>query len=365
VNALDAQLAALLRGDAPWPPGADAQALLQRAGRHGVIPLLHDLLGSAPQTGAPQEVLAALRKHALRAAAEELLRRRELERLLGVLSAEGVAPLVLKGTALAYAHYREPHLRPRIDLDLLVPLAAQADACRALERAGYAGSRASGGRFVRTQAEFQRTAGAPGLIVDLHWRISTSPMFNRALSYESLGARATTVTAPRMRVPCAVDLLLHACAHRAARLPAHGAGLDRGDRLIWLQDLRVLAGAMDAAHWAEFLALATEHRLCGITLSALTAAREAVAAVVPGEVDAGLRRGAARREPSAALLHGNRWSVLLGDLRSLDGVRQRLGYVAERILPPPAYVREKYEGMARWPLPALYARHLAEGLRRR
>lgn len=327
--------------------------------------MLHEILGTARLPGAPAQVLDALRERALRAAAEELLRRRELERLLGVFSAEGLEPIVLKGTALAYGHYREPHLRPRIDLDLLVPLAAQADACRALETAGYAGNRASGGSFVRTQAEFQRAGGAPGLIVDLHWRISTSPMFNRALGYEILRARAAAVPSPRMQVPCTVDLLLHACAHRAARLPAHGAGLDRGDRLIWLYDIRVLARAMGAAQWTEFLELASAHRLCGISLSALTAAKEAVSAVIPEEIGAGLRRGAARREPSAALLGGNRWSVLMGDLRSLDGARQRLEYVTERMLPPPAYVREKYEGMSRWPLPALYARHLAEGLRRR
>jgi hypothetical protein len=364
LNALDGRLAALLRGET-WPHGVEAHALLQCAARHGVIPLLHDIVGTARPPQAPAPVLDALRERAMQAAAAELLWRRELERLLEALSGAGLAPIVLKGTALAYAHYREPHLRPRIDLDLLVPLAGRADAGRALAKAGYAGSLASGGRFVRTQAEFQRAAGAPGLVVDLHWRISTSPMFNRALGYETLSARAAAVPSPRMLVPCTVDLLLHACAHRAARLPAHGAGLDRGDRLVWLHDIRVLARAMDAAQWSEFLELAFTHQLCGISLSALTAADEAVGAAIPGEVRAGLRRGAARREPSAVLLTGNRWSVLAGDLRSLDGARQRLEYLAERLLPPPAYVREKYEALSRWPLPALYARHLAEGLRRR
>jgi hypothetical protein len=356
MNPLDTALAALLRGDGQWPASADPQQLLRRAQWHGVSALLHEALPPAQRD--------ALRDEAMRAAAGELLWRRELERLLRALSAEGIVPVVLKGTALAYTLYPAPHLRPRIDLDLLVPPAAREQAARALEQAGYAGSLSSAGRFVRTQAEFQRTR-APGLVVDLHWRISTTPLFSRALNYESLRARAVACPSPQMLVPCPVDALLHACAHRAARIPACGTGADPGDRLIWLHDIRVLAAALDGARWSEFAALAREHGLCGISLSGLEAARQALAARVPGAVLAGLREGAARQEPSAALLSGDRWRILAGELRSLPDLGQRVGYLLERTLPPAAYVREKYEGMARWPLPALYARHLAEGLRRR
>jgi hypothetical protein len=360
MNALDASLAALLRGDGHWPDNADPQAFLRRAQWHGVGALLHEAGGR----NSPPALRDALRDDAMRAAAAELLWRRELERLLRVLSAGGVVPVVLKGTALAYTLYPAPHLRPRIDLDLLVPLAAREHAARALEQAGYAGSLASAGRFVRTQAEFQR-AREPGLIVDLHWRISTTPMFTRSLGYELLRARAVACPSPQMLVPCPVDALLHACAHRAARIPVYGTDADPGDRLIWLMDIRVLAEALDGARWSEFAGLARKHGLCGICLSGLEAARAALGAPVPEAILGSLREGAARPEPSAALLGGDRWKILAGELRSLPDLGQRVRYLIERTLPPSAYVREKYQSMARWPLPALYARHLTEGLRRR
>jgi hypothetical protein len=159
--------------------------------------------------------------------------------------------------------------------------------------------------------------------------------------------------------------LLHACAHRAARIPVYGTDADPGDRLIWLMDIRVLAEALDGARWSEFAGLARKHGLCGICLSGLEAARAALGAPVPEAILGSLREGAARPEPSAALLGGDRWKILAGELRSLPDLGQRVRYLIERTLPPSAYVREKYQSMARWPLPALYARHLTEGLRRR
>src|ERR1700722_3334381 len=65
--------------------------------------------------GAP--LLAELRK----AEVVEILRERALRRVLDQLGAEGVDVLLLKGAGLAYTLYASPHLRPRADVDVMLP----------------------------------------------------------------------------------------------------------------------------------------------------------------------------------------------------------------------------------------------------
>ena len=98
----DAARVAAALGAAP-PVGHDAD-LRERAEYHGVWPLV------AGGAGALRDV-----------AAVELLRKRELLEVLRALDDAGVAPLLLKGAALAYSIYPSPVLRPRADTDLLIP----------------------------------------------------------------------------------------------------------------------------------------------------------------------------------------------------------------------------------------------------
>ena len=54
------------------------------------------------------------------AAVDDVARTRELVRVAGALEGAGCRPIVFKGAALAHTHYRQPWLRPRLDVDVLV-----------------------------------------------------------------------------------------------------------------------------------------------------------------------------------------------------------------------------------------------------
>jgi hypothetical protein len=63
---------------------------------------------------------------------------RDLEWIAGLLEADGIVPLALKGPALARRHYEPAFLRrPSLDLDLAVRGKDLERACRILVRAGY------------------------------------------------------------------------------------------------------------------------------------------------------------------------------------------------------------------------------------
>ena len=69
------------------------------------------------------------------AAAIELVRKREIGRVMQALAGEDI--LFFKGTALAYSLYPQPHLRPRLDHDILVRAERAADIHAALLALGY------------------------------------------------------------------------------------------------------------------------------------------------------------------------------------------------------------------------------------
>ena len=67
-----------------------------------------------------------------------MVRAAELRAVLEALARQGLPVLLLKGAALAYTLYPEPHLRNRCDADLLLPSRDEAEcAGRVLQTLGY------------------------------------------------------------------------------------------------------------------------------------------------------------------------------------------------------------------------------------
>ena len=67
----------------------------------------------------------------------EALRARELRDVVERLREHGIQPVLMKGAALAYTHYRRPELRPRTDVDLMIPDGARERVARCLTTIGY------------------------------------------------------------------------------------------------------------------------------------------------------------------------------------------------------------------------------------
>jgi hypothetical protein len=161
-----ARLRWLAEGASPGDP--DGWAV-----RHGIAPML-----SAAGAPDPSGALAAARRRT------EVLWQAtavHLERCLSALHAGGIRVLVLKGAALALAHYRDPSLRPMGDLDLLVPPEQWTAAARALERLDWTAEEPAehGGAFW----------GPGGARLELHGALTTCPgVF--PLAFDGLYARS-------------------------------------------------------------------------------------------------------------------------------------------------------------------------------
>lgn len=112
---------------------------------HQLAPLACACL-SARRDVVPAMIRRRFDAQVLRQRAWRRTRSTALAEVLDALDRASIAPLVLKGAALAWMIYPSPDLRPMSDVDLLVPRAAASAAARVLARIGFLPAPTSGPR---------------------------------------------------------------------------------------------------------------------------------------------------------------------------------------------------------------------------
>jgi len=370
----DDLICALVRGETiAWPGaehGEEVEGFLARAEYHGMLPLLDDRFRDPLVAGQwPEAIRERCRADALAWVAWDLAQRGDTARLLAAFRGAQLKPLILKGAALACSHYAHPGLRPRSDLDLLVPEAVKEPAEKLLRSLGYFRQGVPMGRYVSHQSTWSlvNRQGASH-DVDLHWRSNNSPTLAKLLGYEEMVARAVGVPAlgPHAFAPCAIDALLFACIHRTGHTHApmyvDGVAEPAKDRLIWLYDIYLLASRMSAPELEESVSLALKKRAAEMTWEALELCEGHFGLDLPDFVRQELSRRSVA-EPSSQVFRGGRLRQLAGDLLELDG-RERIGWLREMAFPSPQYIRSKYpDAKPSW-LPVLYIRRAYSGLRK-
>ena len=339
-------------GEAP-PRSADGILSIARA--HRVDVLLADLLlrapaGPDPFSRGPLDAIVRL------AAARELAAARDVSRLLEAADGAGLDLLLLKGTALAYTHYQQPHLRPRNDIDLFV---RQADIGRAeavLSALGFARAPEANAELWTAQRHYSKASPAGTSHVDLHWRVVNPQVFAGVLAFDDVWARSVSVASlgPFARTLAPPETLLLACVHRVAHHQ------DRVN-LLWLWDVHLVASALSPAGWEQFLAAAAVAQVQGICARGLALAHECFGTAIPEAVQQA--RGAARHEPAASFLGAGRrtMDVARADMAALTSWRQKIALVREHLCPPRAYMRVRYPACPAVLLPFAYVHRIVRG----
>ena len=356
-------IAAFLRGDVTrWSDLAlDAQTFLDLCREHEVEGLCFERLSKLDSTaGWPRQVWEELSDAARTRAAEELLRKAEIRRVVAALADAGIRPILLKGTPLAYTVYDSPASRPRADTDVIVS-GAEVEAARQVMRSlSYVETVQC--HELLSQFEVQQ-CDRFGVIhaFDVHWSISTQPVFAGLLTYDALLLRAVAVPAlgESAVAPCRVDALLLSCVHPAMH--------HRNDeRLLWILDIHLLASGLSPAELDEFEALARMKKVVAICRRGLQQAQAVFGTLVAADLIGRLNRTAGP-EPSAAYLASERrWHhETMASLRALPRLGDRARLVREVLLPSPGYMLGAYglrdKPLGTWLLPALYVHRNVHG----
>lgn len=178
----------------------------------------------------------------------------ELERIVPALEGVSCRPVVLKGAALAVAHYPDPLDRWFVDLDILVPRERVDAACATLTDLGYVPVDGDRYESYYDRHHLHRVLVGPSrAVVEIHWDL-TIP--SSVYHHDPAGvlARAGTVTLGRVacRVASPADQLIHG----VYQLVVDGFSDPR--RLL---DLASLMPVMDQGQWALVEELAVAGRL--------------------------------------------------------------------------------------------------------
>lgn len=329
-------LANLVADTVPRWPGdddVDAARLLEEAVAEGVVALVDRKFRSAG-FDAPPALRQVFSDASRGEVAKLLVRQAECRRQLGRLQAAGMPVLLLKGSALAYWAYPEPHLRDCVDVDLLFRSCEDAMAAAALlAEDGYV-RRQHFAEMATSEFLCRKDLPAGGKIyMDMHWALASSPTYASRFAFKELAASAIPLPglAPGARGLSPVHAFMHACMHRAADLCQGG-----GDQLKWLNDIRLVAGRLDFPQWTELLWLARERQLSGTCLDALEGAAALMAVPVPADVLEGLATAAAAEPLDRRRLRD--WSYMQRQkLSALPGWGQRVRWLWHRFVPTRHY----------------------------
>jgi hypothetical protein len=204
----------------------------------------------------------------------QLLFKRAAE-ALRALGDAGVPTLVLKGLALAVAHYRDDGLRPMEDIDVLVPRHDFERAINVLRRAGWTAGRADippGGLRAVHAEHLQHPEGGQSL--DLH-RYALA----QAASDDAFWSAAVEIELLQVptRVLCPADQLLH--------VAVHGARWNPVPPVRWLADAVVIERSAGAdLDWDRLVREATRRGVTATVAPALECLVRSVAFPLPDGV---------------------------------------------------------------------------------
>jgi hypothetical protein len=325
------------------------------ADAHGVLTLVAErLLATGRLTG---EWDRALRGEARKRAAFDLVRERELRRLLAAFHARGVRVVLMKGASLAYTVYPRPDLRARVDTDVLIDGADRQPAFDVLASQGYGGTGHVAGSLVMYQACYVKgRVDASIEAVDLHWKVANPQVFADLLSFGDVVREAEPIVALGAGAfgLSPVHALLVACVHRVAH---HYDS----SRLIWLYDIHLLSSRLTTSDWARFEALARSRGVGGVCRRSLDLTMETLGTTVPSAVLAG--EVAADDNAMRAFLGAKRRrvDVVLSDIRALPSWTDRARLVGQHVFPSAVYMRSQYAPTSSAPLAVLYAMRVARG----
>ena len=179
------------------------------------------------------------------------------------------------------------------------------------------------------------------------------------------------MTLPRLsadaRTMDRVFTLIHTCVHRAMHVTAPyfvgGVTYYGGDRLIWVHDIDLLAGALSEAEWTRLCALSARKGVSAVCLDGLMTAQRFLQTEFPEWVRKELSSASAETPAFNYLRHSHQLARAWQDMRSISGWRRKLAYLRARLLPSPAFIRGKYPKMEGMPLALLYARRVIDLLR--
>ncbi|APE27328.1 nucleotidyltransferase family protein [Aurantiacibacter gangjinensis] len=378
---IDDWLAALLRGagrsvgQTPVPARCSSQTISRRIAYHGIAHLLVDSADAFAKL--PEDVAITVRRQAMQREYWEASHRHAITPLLAQFGDAGISPVMMKGTAFAYALYANPAARTRGDSDVLIPEAQVEAAREVLSSRGFKREAPPHGVLFQESWSIE-DAGGLTHDVDLHWQVVDSPLLQRALPMEEVLER--TIALPGLHegarslgyADSLIQLALNAEYHAILGYYIDGERMTGPRRLIWTYDTALLLRAMGPTDWAVLHRSARKSGIGPLLAKAVADASARLGVPVGEEQLAPLRSAPSDHRILRYLASADRLERVKRDFLASSGLRRKAHFLAAMASPSDDQLREAFPQAAGWPVALLKLRYviskaigLASGSKRR
>ena len=287
----------------------------------------------------PPDVIKAFANAARDEALVSMVIEGESLRVLGLMAEAGISGLLLKGSALAYWAYPQPHLRTCADVDVLLSSRKAAEQLsERLTASGYERAETSGELVAYELLCRRPVSGDWQIEIDIHWRLANSPLFANVFTFDELMAHSVALPnlAPNARGLGPVYALIHACVHRALNL-----SIGVGDKLKWQYDLEVLRANFTPVDWHRLVDLSIRKGLAGVVRNALENAAGTFKSQLPHEWVTALASAESTEILDAKRLSDWRYMQRM-TFKSLPTAFLKLRWLWQRLFPSLDYLRYLY-----------------------
>ncbi len=341
------------------------------ANRHGVTGLVRRRLKeSGAWAHVPLDQRTALDRWQISRLKLHVAIQEQLDGILAACADAHIAPVVLKGAALAATAYPDPTLRSMADIDLLIALHNVPRLSEIMAALGYGHQELYYGHEFNAGYGYHLLLRHPAgryLPVEVHWGLASGPERRNRLTAAALLARtipAAGDSSPddwrrNARVLTPVAQIVYLATHTATEGHAFG-------RLVWLVDLAATAAGLDRRDWDAVTRLARQARAATAVWTTLTLSHDLLAAPVPEALLAELRpNGFLLRALERALNPQTLLRLLTEERRAtvkylvVDNPAFVARLLRERLLPAPDILRGYYALAGSADLLRAYLRHVA------
>jgi hypothetical protein len=342
----------------------EIEEMLEEAKIHGVISLIYErlcLLETQMDEKHYQRIFNGAKNRNLSNAICMSLIHKEAFELINELNINGIQYIVLKGFALAYDTYSKPHLRPSVDIDIMIK-AEDIERSKAMFlKKGFHNIKAWEPKEVHLQFTYSKPL-APNITChfDIHREISNDHEVADLLPFHDIynNHRITEFDNSEFKSISRPYAFIHASIH----FLRHKYRKDMV-RLIWLYDLVVVAERMSIAESEELTLLVKNKCISNIIIEAIDDTQ-----VHFQSEQLGTLKNKIQKLPS-----GNKLDYLLDNkkngvqrfirqLKSTKSIRSSLILVWETLFPPKEQIYSKYGKVNNKLLWFYYAKRTVNGI---
>lgn len=184
--------------------------------------------------------------------AKELILLNDLKFFCDLLNLQKIPFLIWKGAALAYTHYQDPSLRPRVDSDIFILQSDKQKLFSTLKEHGY--TLEPNQQDLLGQISFSKKINQLTVIYDIHWDLFAQQTLKSLFNFEELwSTRKRLSHVPGFTVSAPAALCL-ACLHWVAH---HHSS----EEAFWSTDIQLLSANHSTDWWSSFKKLCDDKKI--------------------------------------------------------------------------------------------------------